>query len=76
MSDFLAYDRPVPARIVFAAGAELTVAQSATEVQESLSQNRSKGELFSRFGAYGAELELYVASDQVAYVQEIPTREG
>ena len=66
----------MPARIVFAAGAELTVAESADEVQEALSQNRSRGELFSRFGAHGAELALYVASDQVAYVQEVPTREG
>ena len=64
----------MPARIVFAAGTELTVAEDAAVVQQALSQDKSKGELFSRFGAYGAELELYVAGDQVAYVQEIPTR--
>ena len=66
----------MPARIVFAGGTELTVAEPANEVQQALSQDRSRGELFSRFGAYGAELELYVAGDQVAYVQEIPSREA
>jgi hypothetical protein len=66
----------MPARIVFAGGTELTVAEPAKEVQQALSQDRSRGELFSRFGAYGAELELFVAGDQVAYVQEIPARES
>ena len=66
----------MPSRIVFAAGTELTVAQDAASVQQALSEDRSKGELFSRFGAHGAELELYVAGEQVAYVQEIPTRDG
>ena len=65
----------MPARIVFSAGTELTVAESAVDVKQALSEDKSKNEMFSRFGAYGAELELYVAGDAVAYVQEIPTRE-
>ena len=65
----------VPARIVFAGGAEITVAQDAAKVQLALSEDRSRGELFTQFGAYGAELELFIAGDQVAYVQEIPSRE-
>ena len=66
----------MPARIIFAGGTELTVAEPANEVQQALSQDRSRGELFSRFSADGASLELYVAGDQVAYVQEIPTRDS
>jgi hypothetical protein len=65
----------VPARIVFAGGAELTVTEDAAKVQLALSEDRSRGELFTRFGAYGAELHLFIAGDQVAYVQEIPTGE-
>jgi len=66
----------MPARIVFAAGTELTVAEEASEVKQRLSEDRSRGELFTQFGAYGAELALHVAGEQVAYVQEVPTREG
>ena len=65
----------MPARIVFSAGSELTVAEGAGAVKQALSEDKSKNEMFSRFAAYGAELELFVAGDQVAYVQEIPTRE-
>ena len=64
----------MPARIVFAGGGEVTVAEDAAAVQLALSEDRSRGELFTKLGAHGAELELYVAGDQVAYVQQIPSR--
>ena len=65
-------------KIVFSGGAEVTVAADAQEVRRLLSEGAgNSGEPFTHFKSAGRdEVDVYVAADQVAFVQQAIERTG
>ena len=63
----------MPARIFFTGGGEVNVDDDAPTVRRKLGDDKSGGQPFTEFNAYGVELSLFVAADKVTHIQEIPT---
>jgi hypothetical protein len=65
-------------KIVFAGGAEVTVAAEAREVRRALSENVvNHGEPFTHFKSAGGDaVDVYVAAGQVAFIQQGIERTG
>jgi len=58
-------------RIVFAGGAEVTVAGAAEEIERTLSRgSRSDLAHFEKAGGHGGV--VYVSAAQVAYLEQVP----
>ena len=63
----------MPARIFFVGGGEVSVDDDAPTARRKLSDDKAGGQPFTEFNAYGVQMSYFVAADQVAYIQEIPT---
>jgi hypothetical protein len=62
---------PDRTKIVFSHGEEIGVSAQVQEVRRRLSKDRKAGQLFTKLKT-GHDTNVYVAVDQVAYIEQLP----